>query len=320
MQPNTWLRLLLSSCGLFAHIEALSDIKQVGRLGKGRFIARLEGMPDSVQGAGETVEACRNVAHQYHDKILAEFGKEARTSGALTVAALWDKKTKEFFISSVPHEDKFIPDAEKAGQRWLEVYKSLPGGVSVTPHAEDGAYSLWEKIYNASKVFGLRLENGKYPEGVLIIGAFGSDTSSSDAQMRNGMILPLCSGQGFRGRIDPSCQAVARQLPITFHDESCLKKRRGRVVGGACELRKPTASSRHPSAKTALPHSTNKNVHPSTKAATHRSVKVVVTKASATATAHSGDRPTKASSKSPKKATKHTPTAGAHRSKETTAR
>lgn len=315
MQLKTWLGLLLSSCALFT-AEALSDIKQVGTLGKGRFTARLKGMPDSVQGAGQTVEACRKIAQQYHDKILDEFGEGARTGDALTVAALWDKKAKEFFISSVPHEANFIPDAEKAGQRWLEVYKSLPGGISVTPHAEDGAYSLWEKIYNASKDFSFRLVNGKYPEGVLVIGAYGSDTSSSYADLRNGKALPLCSGQGLKGRIDPSCQAIARQLPVTFQDESCSRKRhytiRGRVVDGACELRRPTASSRHPSAKTTLPHSTNKSVHPSTKATAHHSVKVVVTKAAATATAHSGARPTKASSK---KATKHTLTAGAHRSK-----
>lgn len=74
MQLKTWLGLLLSSCALFT-AEALSDIKQVGTLGKGRFTARLKGMPDSVQGAGQTVEACRRIAHQYHDKILDEFGE-----------------------------------------------------------------------------------------------------------------------------------------------------------------------------------------------------------------------------------------------------
>lgn len=179
----------------------------------------------------------------------------------------------------------------------------------MTPHAEDGAYSLWEKIYNVNKYFGSKLVNGNYPEGQLVIGTYGSDISASASDdIRKGKPLPLCSG-GSKNRINPTCQAVASHLLVMFQDESCPRKRhymiRGRVVGGACELPRPTASSRRPSTKAII--------HPSTKGAHHPSSKIAVAKAAATATAHSHAHPTKASSK---KATEHTTKAAQHPSSE----
>lgn len=98
MQLKTWLGLLLSSYAFFVSTEAvLPPVKAVGALGKGRFTARVRGMPDDIQGAGETVAACRAIAQQYHDKIITKFGDKARTGDALIVAALWYRETKEFF-------------------------------------------------------------------------------------------------------------------------------------------------------------------------------------------------------------------------------
>lgn len=68
-------------------------------------------MPAGIQGAGGSVAACREIAKQYHNKIIEEFGDRARTRGYLVVAAIWYSAKEEFFISSLPYEANFIPDA-----------------------------------------------------------------------------------------------------------------------------------------------------------------------------------------------------------------
>lgn len=97
------------------------------------------------------------------------------------------------------------------------------------------------------------LVNGRYPTRELVIGVWGSNIFSKDEMLVKGKDLTLYSGQKEGQRTIPTCQAIARELPITFQDKSYLCKRqvtiRSHIVGGACQRPKPTESSLCPSTK-----------------------------------------------------------------------